>query len=121
MASDEFISILPGLGHTGSEPFDDHHGWYRSFRGPAGSIKYHAKWKGWTLETHHLFPKPLREAVYLLLLCEKRCHRDPNKLLVPTTSPIIANRKISARLGKYYISSLPKYVLIHIMEFMVIP
>jgi hypothetical protein len=29
VAKDEHIRVSSGLGHTGSEPFDDQHGWYR--------------------------------------------------------------------------------------------
>lgn len=45
-ANDDYISLHPGLGHTGNEPFEDIHGWYRGGRGLAGSVKYHRTHKG---------------------------------------------------------------------------
>ena len=121
MGEDEYLVIRPGLGHTGNEPFDDRNGWYRSYRGLSGGLKYHAKWKAWNMNEHLLFPSPLRRAVFTLLLCETRSHRDPNISLTPSNSPMVTHHKglhSSKPPGKYHISSLPRYVIIHILEFM---
>lgn len=71
IAADDFITLHPGLGHTGSEPFDETSGWYRSYRGLAGRVTYAVVWKGWTIEQHSLFPVELKKAVVTMLLCEK--------------------------------------------------
>jgi hypothetical protein len=135
IASDDYITLRPGLGHTGNEPFDDFNGWYRSYRGLSGGVKYHAKWKGWSIPEHIKFPDPLRKAVYTMLLCEKRSFRDPNLVITPSNTPMQKQRKRSwssalsspavsslapsMKLGRYHISSLPKDVIIYILEFMV--
>lgn len=69
VAEDDYLRLLPGVGHTGSEPFDEVHGWYRSYRGLAGSVHYHMRWKGWSPERHREFPEALRCAVRTMLLC----------------------------------------------------
>jgi hypothetical protein len=123
VAQDDFVSILPGLGHTGNEPFDDHHGWYRSYRGLAGTIKYHAKWKGWNCNEHYQFSTPLKDAVMTMLLAEKRSPTDPNRILAGSLRSPQGSRKKAcleiSRKSEYYLSSLPKYVIFHILEFMV--
>ena len=70
VAFDGHIEIRPGLGHTGSEPFDEQHGWYRAHRGPAGAVTYNVQRKGWTPFEHAIFPTPLRRAVVALLQCQ---------------------------------------------------
>ncbi|KAJ1410926.1 hypothetical protein B484DRAFT_455741, partial [Ochromonadaceae sp. CCMP2298] len=72
VASDEHITILPGLGHTGSRPFDEMHGWYRAYRSLAGSVSYCAEYKGWSPFDHKIFPKQLRKAVVTMLLCQNK-------------------------------------------------
>jgi len=72
VARDDYLTLLPGLGHTGSAPFDDVNGWYRSWRGLAGSVAYRAKWKGWSPMEHRLFPTELKDAVRTMLLCQGR-------------------------------------------------
>jgi hypothetical protein len=72
VAEDEFISIHPGLGHTGSHPFDDHNGWYRSYRSLAGTVSYRVKPKGWTIFDHLTFPNELKDSVKTALLCQTR-------------------------------------------------
>lgn len=62
------LVVWPGLGHTASVPFDDEHGWYRSWRGIAGTIEYRARVKGWNLWEHKVFPAALRAQVKALLL-----------------------------------------------------
>lgn len=52
----------------GSEPFDEVNGWYRAFRGLAGTVRYSARLKGWDIWNHAHFPAPLRRAVRTLLL-----------------------------------------------------
>lgn len=74
VAADAHIEIRPGLGHTGAEPFDEQHGWYRAHRGPAGSISYTVQRKGWTPFEHAIFPTPLRRAVVSLLQCQNHDH-----------------------------------------------
>jgi hypothetical protein len=70
VAADQFLTIWPGLGHTGSEPFDEVHGWYRAFRALAGMLSYTAEYKGWSPFEHRMFPRALRRAVKALLLCQ---------------------------------------------------
>ena len=70
VAADEHLTIRPGLGHTGAQPFDDQHGWYRAYRALAGSLSYSVKLKGWSPLEHKIFPAPLKEAVKSLLLCQ---------------------------------------------------
>lgn len=48
------------------------HGWYRAYRALAGSIKYNANWKGWSPFEHKIFPRPVRDAVVTLLMCQNR-------------------------------------------------
>lgn len=71
-AGDEHVTLFSGLGHTGSVPFDDTNGWYRGGRGLAGALRYHMRYKGWTVFEHSKFPQPLREAVRTMLLCQNR-------------------------------------------------
>jgi hypothetical protein len=33
VAEDKVLAVYPGLGHTGSDPFDQVNGWYKSYRG----------------------------------------------------------------------------------------
>eukprot|EP01035_Chromulina_nebulosa_P025838 gene25838-33757_t len=128
VASDEHITLHPGLGHTGSEPFDEVRGWYRSYRGLAGRLTYAVRWKGWTPMTHSIFPKALKktgivklsdflnmaQAVFTMLLCEK-CDQ-PFEVVYRGDSgeiAVIRNRCLKGRL-----SSLPLFVIYNIMEFM---
>lgn len=69
IAEDDAISIHPGLGHTGSIPFDETHGWYRSFRGLAGSVQYKKRLKGWQLQEHSDYPVVMKDAIKETLLC----------------------------------------------------
>eukprot|EP01038_Epipyxis_sp_PR26KG_P012587 gene12587-16879_t len=86
IADDEYITIHPGLGHTGSSPFDDQHGWYRAYRGLAGSVKYTMKWKGWSIFEHQIFPIPLKNAVKALLLCQNHIMEAPQSPVTRATS-----------------------------------
>lgn len=74
VAEDEHIVILPGLGHTGAEPFDETAGWYRAYRALAGSVTYTVKRKGWTPFEHKIFPEPLKQAVKTVLMCQNQDH-----------------------------------------------
>ena len=74
VAADEHLTIRPGLGHTGAQPFDDQHGWYRAYRALAGSLSYSVKLKGWSPLEHKIFPAPLKDAVKSLLLCQNHEH-----------------------------------------------
>lgn len=93
VAEDEHLVIRPGLGHTGSEPFDETHGWYRAHRALAGSITYTAQRKGWTPFEHRIFPEPLKNAVVSLLMChnhdnfvERTSPRSPAAMTVTSTA-----------------------------------
>jgi hypothetical protein len=77
VAKDEHISVLPGLGHTGSSPFDERNGWYRAFRGPCGSLQYTVKWRRWSMVQHKSFPPSFRAAVRALLLCRNSIEHHP--------------------------------------------
>lgn len=74
VAQDAHIEIRPGLGHTGAEPFDEQHGWYRAHRGLSGSVTYTAQRKGWSPFEHRVFPTPLRNAVISMLMCQNQDH-----------------------------------------------
>lgn len=74
VAQDAHIEIRPGLGHTGAEPFDEQHGWYRAHRGLSGSVTYTAQRKGWSPFEHRVFPTPLRKAVISMLMCQNQDH-----------------------------------------------
>lgn len=78
VAQSEHIRVSSGLGHTGSEPFDDQHGWYRSYRGLAGALTYRARRKAWDVSCHATFPSPLRQAVVTMLLCHQRNNNNNN-------------------------------------------
>lgn len=93
VAEDDVIRVTPGVGHTGSVPFDETNGWYRAYRGPAGSFSYTCRLKGWSPFTHKIFPQPFRHSVKELLLVNNRvCKQN-------------------------LLSSLPPFVLYYIMEF----
>lgn len=119
VAQDQFISVYPGLGHTGSEPFDDHQGWYRSYRGPAGIVKYHAKWKGWSPFEHRIFPIPLKSAVLAMLLCHNRRFEDTPLLMesMPLASAESSNAITTPR-PSLTLSSLPRDIIYNILQFM---
>mmetsp|Transcript_1550 Transcript_1550/g.2162 ORF Transcript_1550/g.2162 Transcript_1550/m.2162 type:complete len:553 (-) Transcript_1550:1301-2959(-) len=112
IAEDDYIALLPGLGHTGSEPFDETHGWYRAYRGLAGGLSYRASWKGWTPQTHNSFPLPLQKAVKTVLLCEMASR---SQALVPVQN---SSSKQSSSKRTVSIGSLPIFTLYHIFEFM---
>lgn len=79
VAADDHIEIRPGLGHTGAEPFDETHGWYRAHRALSGSVSYTVQRKGWTPFEHKIFPTPLRNAVVSLLMCQNRDHNEESE------------------------------------------
>lgn len=110
VAEDEYLRLLPGLGHTGSAPFEDQHGWYRSYRGLAGTVHYKAAWKGWTHLEHRIFPVPLRSAVIAMLVCGQHgLGRGEQRASCLAVSP----RARPAGLWK-----LPAHVICSIMEYM---
>ena len=78
VAEDEILAIHPGLGHTGSTPFDEEHGWYREWRGPAGTIQYKYRLKSWSPRENVIFPKDFRDAVFTMLLCQHKEVFDQN-------------------------------------------
>ena len=71
-AKDEHLTLMAGLGHTGSEPFETENGWYRNWRGMAGRLSYRPTLKGWTPWEHSIFPKELKEGVMTMLLTHNR-------------------------------------------------
>jgi len=103
VAEDEHVVMLPGVGHTGHTPFDDQHGWYRSFRGLAGAMSYSYNRKGWHPHVHFQFPLEIRESVRHILLCHTK------GLCCPQTGCRILDRGLPV---------LPKFVVYYIMEFM---
>eukprot|EP01031_Cornospumella_fuschlensis_P033452 gene33452-40470_t len=87
-------------GHTGSIPFDEVGGWYRSYRGPAGSLGYRGVRKGWVWTNHSIFPQELRQGLRCALLCH------------------VKSRTGAYGGGRRGLGSLPLYVLYYIFEFM---
>ncbi|CAE8710395.1 unnamed protein product [Polarella glacialis] len=72
---DPFIRLLPGMAHTGSEPFSRSGFWgqaWRSHREFVGRLSYGVKWLLWNPEIHSQFPASFRENVRLLLLIHQR-------------------------------------------------
>lgn len=104
IAEDDCLQLLPGLGHTGSRPFDETQGWYRAWRGLAGSVRYTSVLKGWRPDTHRVFPDELRLAVRVLLLCNAK---GPE-----------AEGKSAVRRTELQLSDVPLHVLYYTMEFM---
>lgn len=143
IGEDDHLRLLPGLGHTGSEPFDDVNGWYRSYRGIAGTVHYHMRWKGWTPERHREFPEELREAVRTMLLCNvdsamarsmSLLYGGPAQQPTITTTSVGGETAAAAALAdtvaassssslqqppRYTLASLPVYLIYNIMEFTV--
>jgi hypothetical protein len=130
VAEDEHISVLPGLGHTGSQPFDEVHGWYRAYRGLAGGMSYRCRRKGWTIWDHTLFPEHFQEGVLTMLMCRERslnvlyrrrhlllpayasyALQDPSAISTMTPNPNLDRKR---ELGL-----LHTHILYYIMEFMV--
>ena len=62
------VVVLSSSFLKGSDPFDEVNGWYRAFRGLAGTVRYSARLKGWDIWEHANFPVPLRRAVHTMLL-----------------------------------------------------
>ena len=112
VAEDEHLMIYPGLGHTGSEPFEEVHGWYRAYRGLAGSLRYSCTRKGWNIWEHALFPRPFRDAVRTMLLIRRRAELAHFAEGTDTMTGSLTVRP--SRL-----MALPLHVLYYTMEFMV--
>ena len=104
VAEDEILTIHPGLGHTGSTPFDEEHGWYREYRGPAGCISYKYRLKSWSPRENIMFPRDFRDAVFTMLLCQ---HKE------------VLHNSLSGGKSTFATSlfSLPTFVIYHIIEF----
>jgi hypothetical protein len=100
------MQILPGLGHTGSTPFDEQFGWYRSYRGLAGSVTYYVRWKGWNIWEHHSFPQSFQERILTLLLCNHRCGHEILYELLQSSSTI-SNPSASSSSSAAATSSVP--------------
>eukprot|EP01051_Picozoa_sp_SAG22_P015402 SAG22_NODE_2006_length_3154_cov_5.008183_1_plen_516_part_00 len=69
VAQDSCLTVLPGIGHTGSEPFEHYHGWFRAIRGPAGTFSYTAERRTWQRASHHEFPRKFKKSIRTVLLC----------------------------------------------------
>jgi hypothetical protein len=82
--------LYPGVGHTGSEPFDDEHGWYRMYRGLSGGVRYKSRLKGWTPFSHSIFPSALKESVITMLLCQQELNETScdNRSVTTVAAPI---------------------------------
>jgi hypothetical protein len=72
LARDDHCVMLPGLGFTGSVPFDTRRGWYRAYRGLAGALGYTASPLRWSAPRHGVFPAAARAAVCTLLCAQRR-------------------------------------------------
>eukprot|EP01032_Pedospumella_encystans_P009037 gene9037-10673_t len=99
VAFDGHIEIRPGLGHTGSEPFDEQHGWYRAHRGPAGAVTYNVQRKGWTPFEHAIFPTPLRRAVVALLQCQNHDNYLASTATGSSSTNLVTNGATSSSSG----------------------
>lgn len=133
VAEDAHLSIHPGLGHTGSRPFDDEQGWYRSYRGPAGSFQYKIRPVAWSPQIHHRFPTFFKQAVWELLRCQNRMSlhyhacQFPELFSSPATSPQTieydpqdpAREQLSELACCHILGRLPHHIIWHIIEFMV--
>jgi hypothetical protein len=122
VGEDQYLRVLPGLGHTGSRPFDDHHGWYRSYRGLAGSVGYVMQWKGWSIPRHLEFPLPLRQAVKTMLLCNhhlallfQSLHSRCKSISSDTAAATEEDSSLTVAAG---LGQLPVQVVFYILEFM---
>jgi len=140
IAEDDHISIHPGVGHTGSEPFDETNGWYRSYRGLSGIVNYKCRIKGWTITSHKLFPKVLKKSIIQMLLCnnykfkvvidnnEKDVDSYESKSIYDTEIKIVKNTNVSIKLSDkpvkcqnnkaMTIASLPVFLIYNILEYM---
>jgi len=108
VAEDDHVVLLPGVGHTGSTPFDEQNGWYRSYRGLSGSISYSRKAKGWHPHCHQLFPLPLRESVRQMLLCHLKGSDEEG---IISTGAVVSGHGPG-------LAVIPLHVLYYLMEFM---
>lgn len=77
----EHLRIHPGLGHTGSIPFDVHSGWLRPNRAPCGVLEYHVRRRCWCVEESSEFPQALRRAVMTMLLANNRPYSSTSNVL----------------------------------------
>ena len=70
----DHLRIMPGVGHTGSRPFDTRrgYGWYRANRTLCGSVEYRQLERVWRVAEHAEFPMPLRAAVFTMLCANQR-------------------------------------------------
>lgn len=94
-AKDEHISLIAGLGHTGSEPFETTNGWYRNWRGMSGRVSYRPKLKGWNPFENSIFPAPLKNAVRTMLLAHNRCSgRNRHMSVDSTNSDVIREEEL---------------------------
>ena len=88
---DEFIRLLPGVGHTSSIPFDRDYGWYRHPRSLAGRLGYEATLRTWHPRYHKQFPESLRLAIKTMMLAQKREESPLSLLPQPLLYKILEN------------------------------
>jgi hypothetical protein len=130
-------------GWQGSEPFDEVHGWYRAYRGLAGSVGYRCRRKGWTIEEHRTFPEELREGVRAVLMARRRAEITYGDIRNPSHLANLIGSNVNGAANPLFpqdplandpsveqvaprpsglpgrVISLPLHVLYHILEFMV--
>ena len=120
IASDDKIILHPGLGHTGSVPFDDVDGWYRSYRGLAGALSYTCTIKGWSPFDHEIYTPELKTGVKTMLLCRQSSISSSLSRQSSVNSSIDSegeSLEIDVQ-PQPIVHTLPLHVLYYIMEFM---
>ena len=119
IAEDDKIILHPGLGHTGSHPFDDVDGWYRSYRGLAGAVSYTFSIKGWSPFDHEIYTPELKSGVKTMLLCRQSSINSSLSRQSSLSSSIdLEDEFDTGTQPQPVIHRLPLYVIYHIMEFM---
>ena len=68
---DSNLQILCGVARLGDTAFGGR-GWYRQHRGFAGAILYENIPLFWSYRKHNQCPKPMRDAIFTILLCHSR-------------------------------------------------
>ena len=99
--------MISGLGHTGSQPFDDQQGWYRAYRGLAGGLRYKANLKGWSPFLHSIFPTPLKQGVVTMLMCQHEEIGEKDRSNTNAVNAVVVP-----------IKRITPHIIYHICEFM---
>ncbi len=106
-------------------PFDMVHGWYRAYRGFAGSIGYKCKRKGWTIWEHASCPAEMQEGVRTMGLVHQRALNTfyiYDDLSMPGMERQISNTSTVSSVASdssLRVMSVPLYLVYYILEFMV--